>query len=262
MPEPSDLSAHAARNRDVWNADAPNWVENGRKAWASPTPWWGMWEIPEEELRILPDVAGLDVLDLGCGTGYWCAWFARLGARPVGLDLSEEQLATARELQAEHGIEFPLIHASAEAPPLPDGSFDIVFSEYGAAIWCDPYVWIPQAHRLLRPGGRLIFLAHAAARRASAHRSATSPPARPSSGRSGPGSDRVAGRRGSTSTSPTASGSSCCATPASRSRRSTSCMRRMATRTRSATSCVAAGRRSGPARRSGWRAAPIADQLA
>ncbi len=57
-------------------------------------------------------------------------------------------------------IEFPLIHASAEAPPLPDGSFDVVFSEYGAAIWCDPYAWIPQAHRLLRPGGRLIFLAH------------------------------------------------------------------------------------------------------
>ena len=92
----------------------------GASAWASPTPWWGIWEIPEEELRILPDVTGLDVLDLGCGTGYWCAWFARLGARPVGLDLSEEQLATARELQAEHGIEFPLIHASAEAPPLPD----------------------------------------------------------------------------------------------------------------------------------------------
>jgi SAM-dependent methyltransferase len=76
----------------------------------------------------------------------------------VGLDLSEEQLATARELQAAHGIEFPLIHASAEAPPLPDASVDVVFSEYGAAIWCDPYVWIPEAHRLLRPGGRLIFL--------------------------------------------------------------------------------------------------------
>src|SRR5215210_1722354 len=119
-----------------------------------------MWEVPEAELRILPDVAGLDVLDLGCGTGYWCAWFERLGARTVGLDLSEQQLATARELQAEHGIEFPLIHASAEEPPLPDASFDLVFSEYGAAIWCDPYVWIPQAHRLLRPGGRLIFLCH------------------------------------------------------------------------------------------------------
>ena len=56
------------------------------------------------------------------------------------------------------GIEFPLVHASAEAPPFEDRSFDLVFSEYGAAIWCDPSVWIPQAFRLLRPGGRLIFL--------------------------------------------------------------------------------------------------------
>jgi SAM-dependent methyltransferase len=152
------LSDHAARNRDSWNEDAPNWVEGGRKAWASPKPWWGMWEIPEEELQILPDVSGLDVVDLGCGTGYWCAWFARLGANPTGLDLSEGQLATARELQREHGIDFPLIHASAEDPPLPDESFDLVFSEYGAATWCDPYVWFPQAHRLLRPGGRLVFL--------------------------------------------------------------------------------------------------------
>jgi SAM-dependent methyltransferase len=154
------LSDHAARNREVWNADAPNWVESGRRSWASPDPWWGMWEIPEAELRILPDVTGLDVLDLGCGTGYWCAWFKRLGANPTGLDLSESQLATARDLQDEHRIEFPLVHASAEDPPFPDASFDLVFSEYGAAIWCDPYVWIPQARRLLRPGGKLIFLAH------------------------------------------------------------------------------------------------------
>ena len=156
-----ELPEHAERNRQVWNEDAPNWVESGRKAWASPTPSWGIWHVPEEQVKILPDLNGLDVVDLGCGTGYWCAWFARLGARPVGLDVSERQLATARELQQEHGIEFPLIHASAEDPPRPDGAFDLVFSEYGAAIWCDPYVWIPQAHRLLRPGGRLIFLCNA-----------------------------------------------------------------------------------------------------
>ena len=155
-----ELSEHAARNRDEWNRDAPNWVEHARKCWASDTPWWGAWEVPEEEVRILPEVSDLDVVDLGCGTGYWCAWFMRMGARPVGLDVSENQLATARELQEEHGLDFPLIHATAEDPPLPDASFDLVFSEYGAAIWCDPYVWIPHAHRLLRPGGRLIFLCH------------------------------------------------------------------------------------------------------
>ena len=49
-----DLSEHAIRNREIWNKDAPNWVESGRKSWASPTPWCGMWEVPEEEVRILP----------------------------------------------------------------------------------------------------------------------------------------------------------------------------------------------------------------
>jgi 2-polyprenyl-3-methyl-5-hydroxy-6-metoxy-1,4-benzoquinol methylase len=78
-----ELSEHAARTREMWNADAPNWVELGRAAWASESPSWGIWQIPEERARILPDVRGLDVLDLGCGTGYWCAWFARMDARPA-----------------------------------------------------------------------------------------------------------------------------------------------------------------------------------
>ena len=158
MTDDLDRSEHAARNRAHWNAEAPQWVALGRAAWETRSPNWGMWQVPEEQVHILPDVRGLDVLDLGCGTGYWCAWLARLGSSPVGLDVSEAQLETARTLQREHGIDFPLVHASAEAPPFEDRSFDLVFSEYGAAIWCDPYVWIPQAFRLLRPGGRLIFL--------------------------------------------------------------------------------------------------------
>jgi SAM-dependent methyltransferase len=158
MDDDLELSEHAARNRAHWNAEAPQWVPSGRAAWETRSPNWGMWQVPEEQVHILPDVRGLDVLDLGCGTGYWCAWLARLGANPVGLDVSEAQLETARALQREHGLDFPLVHASAEAPPFEDRSFDLVFSEYGAAIWCDPYVWIPEAFRLLRPGGRLIFL--------------------------------------------------------------------------------------------------------
>lgn len=117
-----------------------------------------MWHVPESELRVLPDVAGKDLIELGCGTAYWSAWLARLGARVVGLDNSERQLATARQLQREHSLEFPLVHASAEAVPYPDASFDVAFSEYGACLWCDPALWIPEAARLLRPSGYLVFL--------------------------------------------------------------------------------------------------------
>ncbi|WUK76318.1 methyltransferase domain-containing protein [Kribbella sp. NBC_00359] len=53
---------------------------------------------------------------------------------------------------------FPLIHGNAEQVPLPNNSFDVAISEYGASSWCDPTLWIPEAARLLRPGGQLIFL--------------------------------------------------------------------------------------------------------
>jgi SAM-dependent methyltransferase len=105
-----------------------------------------------------PDLAGQDTIELGCGTGYVSAWLARRGARPVGLDNSAAQLATARELQRQHDLTYPLIHGNAERTPLPGATFDLAISEYGASIWCDPYAWIPEAARLLRPGGRLIFL--------------------------------------------------------------------------------------------------------
>jgi len=108
----------------------------------------------------VPEVAGRDVIELGCGTAYWSAWLTRRGARVTGIDNSARQLETARELQREHGLVFPLLHGSAEAVPLPDASFDVALSEYGASIWCDPYRWVPEAARLLRPGGELIFLKH------------------------------------------------------------------------------------------------------
>jgi len=78
--------------------------------------------------------------------------------RPVGIDITPPQLQSARNFQQEFGIEFPLIEASAEDVPLPDASFDLAITEYGASIWCDPNAWIPEAARLLRPGGTLVFL--------------------------------------------------------------------------------------------------------
>jgi SAM-dependent methyltransferase len=109
-----------------------------------------------------PSVDGLDVIELGCGTAYVSSWLARRGARPVGIDNSPAQLETARRLQAEFGVEFPLHQGNAEQTPFPDESFDLAISEYGASIWCDPYLWIPEAARILRPGGQLVFLVNGA----------------------------------------------------------------------------------------------------
>jgi len=156
MKEPDYL----ARNQAVWDKEAAAYREPGRRNW-SGEPSWGIWGIPETEAGLLPDVRGKDTLELGCGTGYVSAWLARRGARPVGLDLSPRQLATARELQREFELPYPLIRAAAERVPLSDESFDLAISEYGAAIWSDPHLWIPEAARLLRPGGELIFLGNA-----------------------------------------------------------------------------------------------------
>ena len=116
------------------------------------------WGIPEADLGLLPDVAGRDAVELGCGTAYVASWLTRRGARVVGLDNAPAQLRTARALQREFGLPFPLVLGDAERAPLRGGAFDLAISEYGAGIWCDPYRWIPEAARLLRPGGRLVFL--------------------------------------------------------------------------------------------------------
>ncbi len=153
------LPEHVVENRRFWDATADRWVAPGERSWAAAVPTWGMWEIPDHEVTLLPtDMSGIDAIELGCGTAYVSAWMARRGARVVGIDNSASQLATARRLADEHGVELTLLHGSAEAVPFPDRSFDFAISEYGAAIWCDPHVWIPEAHRLLRPGGELVFL--------------------------------------------------------------------------------------------------------
>lgn len=147
-------------NRSAWNDYAERYVANAERNWAGG-PVWGIWGIPEDTAGILPaDVAGKDVLEDGCGTGYVSAWLSRRGARPVGIDNSPAQLATAKRMRTTHGLSIPFVQGIAEQLPFPDARFDLVFSEYGAAIWSDPYLWIPEAARVLRPGGELIFLGH------------------------------------------------------------------------------------------------------
>src|SRR5690348_10385227 len=151
----------AAVNRALWTQiNARYGDDHAHRAWTARDITWGIFNVPEQQLGVLGDVRGLDVVELGCGTAYFSAWLARRGARPVGVDVTPAQLESARECQRQLGIEFPLVEASAEDVPLPDESFDLVLSEYGASIWCEPERWIAEAARLLRPGGELVFLAN------------------------------------------------------------------------------------------------------
>jgi len=153
-----NLPDHVRENKASWEVEAANYVEPARRDWATDEISWGIFAVPEAQVGALPDVRGMDVVELGCGTAYFSAWLARRGARPTGVDITDNQLATARAMQAEHGLEFPLIQASAEEVPLPDACADLVLSEYGASLWCEPEAWIAEAARLLRPDGHLVFL--------------------------------------------------------------------------------------------------------
>ena len=155
----ADLAEHVLENRTFWDGYAVEWIAAGERAWAATDPSWGTWGITEAGLHLLPEnMSGMQAIELGCGTAYISAWMTRRGAEVVGIDNSSQQLETATRLMNKHAVGLTLLHGNAECVPYPDASFDFAISEYGAATWCDPLVWIAEAHRLLRPGGALTFI--------------------------------------------------------------------------------------------------------
>jgi SAM-dependent methyltransferase len=157
------LTDYVAKNRESWTKSNAEYTdERAPVAWAREEIAWGMCKAPESEVRMLPELEGKDVVELGSGTAYFGAWIKRAGARRVvGVDITPVQLATARRMSEQFGLELELVEANAEETGLPGESFDLAVSEYGASIWCDPYKWIPEAARLLRAGGELVFLRNA-----------------------------------------------------------------------------------------------------
>jgi SAM-dependent methyltransferase len=155
----SSASSSVAANVAAWTRRNAEFTDAAaERSWRSDELRWGEFRNAEADLNVLGDVSGLDVVELGCGTAYFAAKLARRGARVVGVDPTPAQLETARRLMHEVGPKFPLVEAAGESVPLPDASFDLAISEHGACVWADPYLWVPEAARLLRAGGRLVFL--------------------------------------------------------------------------------------------------------
>ena len=152
-------SADLRRNRQLWDLVSERFAAaDGLSRWLRPEFGWGLFGTPESQVGVLGPIEGLHVVDLGCGVAHLSAWLSRQGARVTALDLSATQLAAARTAQSRHGLQFPLIQADAQHVPLIDATADLVVSEHGAAAWCDPAAWVAEAARILRPGGRLVFL--------------------------------------------------------------------------------------------------------
>jgi SAM-dependent methyltransferase len=150
------ISEHERHNREFWDADADNYqAAHGEQLARGQV--WGVWGIPELELGVLGDVAGLDVLEYGCGAAAWAIALEHEGARVVALDQSRAQLRHATRNAAAAGAGIRLVCAAGESVPLRDASFDLVFCDHGAMSFCDPERSVPEIARLLRTGGRLVF---------------------------------------------------------------------------------------------------------
>lgn len=153
------LTEYARKNLEHWDRQSDDYeAQHSEQLNRNPMAW-GCWSVPESQLHVLGEVSGKDVLEFGCGAARWAIALAKHGARLVGLDVSARQLEHARRNMSAAGVDFPLVHASAEAVPLMDNSFDVIFCDHGAMTYCDPYNTVPEARRLLRRGGLLAFSA-------------------------------------------------------------------------------------------------------
>ncbi len=151
------MSDDERHNRRFWDTDADAYQNAHGERLRTHALAWGVWRVPEAELHVLGEVAGADVLELGCGAGQWSVALARSGARALALDQSHAQLAHAQRAIDEADVRVALLAASATAIPVADASFDIVFCDHGAMSFCDPVASVPEVARVLRPGGLLAF---------------------------------------------------------------------------------------------------------
>ncbi len=124
---------HVRRNREGWEHDSPAYQERNA---AQLNRWdvlgWGVYDVPEDDVRALGDVGGLDVLEYGCGACQFGIKVAMCGARLTGLDFSHVQLRQGLANMAETGVGFPVVEADGERTPFADASFDLVFCDHGS----------------------------------------------------------------------------------------------------------------------------------
>jgi SAM-dependent methyltransferase len=153
----SPTARHVRKNHRYWEAESETYQLEHRAQLGRRAPVWGVWSIPESRLRVLGDVEGKRVLEIGCGGGQWSRWLARMGARPVGLDVSMNQLRHAARARDRDTTRVRLVNADAERTPFADAAFDLVMCDHGAMTFADPLRTVPEVARVLRPGGLFAF---------------------------------------------------------------------------------------------------------
>lgn len=153
---PEDETRRA--NRRDWDAYADEYQSTHGQFLGDVQFIWSPEGVDEAHARVLGDVAGRDVLEIGCGAAQCARWLSTQGARPVGLDVSHRQLQHGRRIDGETGIGVPTVCATATALPFADESFDVAFSAFGALQFvAEVDRAVGEVARVLRAGGRFAF---------------------------------------------------------------------------------------------------------
>ena len=153
----SDVETQRANRRD-WDAYADEYQATHGAFLRDVGFVWCPEGVDEADARVLGEVAGRDVLEVGCGAAQCARWLTVHGARATGLDIAERQLQHARRIDEETGVRVPVVAGTATALPFPDTAFDIVFSAFGALQFvADAGRAVSEAARVLRPGGLFAF---------------------------------------------------------------------------------------------------------
>jgi SAM-dependent methyltransferase len=155
---PVDGAESERASRLWWDADAHDYLAEHGGDIGEVDFVWCPEGLREADARLLGDVAGRRVLEVGCGSAPCARWLAAAGARPVGLDVSGAMLRHAAALGEKTGVRIPLVQAGAEHLPFGDASFDLACSAFGAVPFvAEPNRVMREVARILRPGGRWVF---------------------------------------------------------------------------------------------------------
>jgi SAM-dependent methyltransferase len=145
-------------NRRDWDAYADEYQATHGEFLGDAGFIWSPEGVDEAEVHVLGEVAGRDVLEIGCGAAQCARWLTTRGARAVGLDVSHRQLQHGRRIDLDTGVVVPAVCGTATALPFPDGCFDVAFSAFGALQFVyDAATAVAEVARVLRPGGRFAF---------------------------------------------------------------------------------------------------------
>ena len=154
---PGEAPVDLIDQREAWNAMSAPYQEH--HAISLDQIHYGANIPTEDDLRLVGDFQGRDVIEVGCGGGQNAVVFKQRGARRVaGIDLSDAQIAYARDLALREGVEVEFYQGSVEnLRAFSDASFDVAFSAYCFSYVPDLARTMQEVFRVLRPGGRFAF---------------------------------------------------------------------------------------------------------